>query len=559
MRRWNGWGDDATTYHLPDSALSYLTRALGEPSPSPDATLEQVLNTVPETRLIPHALIHTDPDERLRHARGQSLPDWVALRSGRIGVFPDGVAYPTNEADIRTLFAFAQANNIRLIPYGGGTSVVGHINPLAHESPYLTLDLGRMNQLVDLDEESLLATFGAGVRGPDLEAQLLPHGYTLGHYPQSWELSTLGGWIATRSSGQQSYHYGRIERLFAAGHVETPCGALDLPPFPASAAGPELRELMLGSEGRLGVITQATVRIRPVPEIERFYAAFFHDFKSGAAAVREASQAGFGVSMLRLSDAQETETTLMLAGKERLAGLADRGLRLLRYGPERCMLVYGITGDRGSFSFAKRQMNACLRYHGAFLVDNMIGTMWRKSRFLTPYLRNTLWERGYAIDTLETALPWRAVLPAASAIKAALQEGSGSVGERALVFSHLSHTYRDGASVYVTYIFRRAQDPDETLSHWRALKGSASRAVIAAGGTISHQHGVGKDHAPYLPYEKGEIGMALLHAAKRWACSSLVSIRTSMGPHRHRRGNYGRRDSARGHPSRFKNAARRGP
>ena len=161
--------------------------------------------------------------------------------------------------------------------------MVGHITPLSELGPVLTLDLSRMNQLIYLDTESRLATFGAGISGPSLENQLNRQGYTLGHFPQSFELSTLGGWIATRSSGQQSYHYGRIEDLFAGGHVETPAGSLDLPCLPASAAGPDLRQLILGSEGRLGIISQATVRIRPLPEFEAFYGIFFREVGKGCA------------------------------------------------------------------------------------------------------------------------------------------------------------------------------------------------------------------------------------------------------------------------------------
>ncbi len=515
MRRWNGWGDDSKTYPLPEPATLYLAQVLGEPFASPDAAYEQVLQTVPGSRLDPHPLISTSASERLRHARGQSLPDWVALRSGRIDSFPDGVAYPTSDDELHNLFAYAKAHHVRLIPYGGGTSVVGHINPPNAGAPTLTLDLSRMDRLLDLDEDSNLATFEAGVAGPALEAHLNPRGYTLGHFPQSWELSTLGGWIATRSSGQQSYYYGRIEPLFAGGHLETPRGPLDIPAFPASAAGQDLREIVLGSEGHLGVITRATVRIRHLPELDRFYAAFFSDFEAGAAAVREATQAGMRVSMMRLSDAQETETTLVLAGRERLTHLADRGLRLLGYGPDRCLLIYGITGDRPSFTFTKHRMNALLRTHGAFPVDYVIGKMWGKSRFLTPYLRNTLWEKGFAIDTLETAVPWISVLPTAARLKETLKHGIAEEGERVLAFAHLSHTYRDGASVYVTYIFRRAEKPDETLRRWQTLKAKASQAVVTSGGTISHQHGVGVDHAPYLPSEKGKIGMALLQAMQK--------------------------------------------
>lgn len=514
MKRWNGWGNPATDYPLPRSAAEYLARVVGPGLTLPDASLEEVLKSIPSPRLPSHALISTEPQDRLLHARGQSLPDWIALRSGRICAFPDGVAFPCDAEQVQSVLDFSSRTGAALIPYGGGTSVVGHINPPPGERPVLSLDLSRLNRLLDLDEQSHLARFQAGVRGPDLEAQLQANGFTLGHFPQSFEFSTLGGWVATRSSGQQSYHYGRIEDLFAGGSLETPAGRLDLPPHPASAAGPDLRQLVLGSEGRLGVITEAIVRVRPLPEVERFYGVFFNDWESGLAALREIAQACLPVSMLRLSGAQETETTLVLSGKDDLVRWADRGLRLLGKGTGRCLLIFGVTGEQRMASFARREALAILRKHGGLPTGQMIGHIWQKSRFLTPYLRNTLWEHGYALDTLETALPWAKVAQAAAEIKAALKAAPLSTEGR-LVFSHLSHVYPDGASLYVTYLYRRSQDPDETLQNWRTLKHSASLAIVQLGGTISHQHGVGSDHAPYLPAEKGEAGMELLQAACR--------------------------------------------
>jgi alkyldihydroxyacetonephosphate synthase len=460
-------------------------------------------------------LITTEPEARLHHARGQSLPDWIALRSGRIEAFPDGVAFPADDDQLQELVDLAAQLGLLLIPYGGGSSVVGHINPLVSDRPTLTVDLGRMTKLLDLDETSRLATFEAGVAGPALETSLAEHGLTLGHYPQSWEYSTLGGWVATRSSGQQSYYYGRIEDLFAGGRLLSPSGAIDLPSLPASAAGPDLRQLALGSEGRLGFITRASVRVRPLPETEGFYAAFFPDWRSGVTAVRNLARADIRMSMLRLSDADETQTTLALSGKERLVAWADRGLRMLGHGEERCLLIYGFSGDRRMVAQARRAARSLIRSAGGLPVGAMIGEQWRKSRFHTPYLRNTLWGEGYALDTLETALPWSRVQSAAVDIKAALRDGLADMGERVLVFAHLSHFYNDGASLYVTYLYRRSEDPDETLANWRILKSAASRRIVEHGGTISHQHGVGIDHAPYLVEEKGVLGMQAIKAAGR--------------------------------------------
>ncbi len=516
MRRWNGWGDDTVTYPLHEGARRYLEALVGPGRPGRDATLAEMAAGVPPGRLPAHPLVCTDAADRVRHARGQSLPDWIAMRWGPVPTFPDGVAHPTEEGEVRELMRYARDAGAHLIPYGGGTSVVGHINPEPGERPVLTANLGRLNRLHHFDAASQLATVGAGVTGPDLEAQLRARGCTLGHFPQSFELSTLGGWIVTRSSGQQSLGYGRIERLFAGGRLEAPAGTLELPPHPASAAGPDLRELVLGSEGRLGILTRATVRASPLPEREDFHAAFFPDFSAGQAAVREMTQARLPLSMLRLSTAEETATTLALAGHERLIGALERLLALRGVTEGKCMLLLGFTGREGLVRTARKEALGIAGQHGGVHVGRTFGAEWHKSRFRTPYLRNTLWELGYAVDTLETAADWSSVPALVEAIEGALHRGLEAVGERVHVFTHLSHLYPFGASIYTTYLFRLAPGPDrqaagaETVRRWRSLKAAASQAIVAHGATISHQHGVGTDHLPYMTAEKGPLGLAAL-------------------------------------------------
>lgn len=513
MRRWNGWGDTATLYPLPASAAAFLADRLGLGTAPQEISLERLMASVPASRLPDHSLVSTRPDDRIRHARGQSLPDWIALRSGRLGTFPDGVAYPLTPDDVRALFSYAHAAGARVIPYGGGTSVVGHINPHPGGQPVLTVDLSRMNRLESLQETSRLATFGAGVTGPNLEAHLRAHGYTLGHFPQSFEFSTLGGWIAARSSGQQSLYYGRIEDLFAGGVLETPSGALRLPPFPASAAGPDLRQLVLGSEGRLGVITSATVRVSPLPQREVFRAAFFPDFTHGVEAVRHMVQSRIPLSLLRLSTANETETTLQLAGHPRAVATLERVLRAQGASAGKCMLMVGATGSSAQVRHALREAHSLARHQGGvFTAGGYLGQQWQRSRFRTPYLRNTLWESGYAVDTLETAVTWERVLPALEAIEHAIKEAASEHTVPVHVFSHISHVYRHGASIYTTLLFPLMPDPDVDLALWAAIKSAASAAVVHSGGTISHQHGVGADHLPYLEAEKGALGMATLRA-----------------------------------------------
>lgn len=507
MRRWNGWGDSHIQHQIRPEALAFLKENIGEGHIIPDANLKDVMKTVPESRLAEHPLITTEPDERVRHATGQSLSDWVAVKSGRISVFPDGIAYPHTDEDVRKLIQYAQASDTKLIPYGGGTSVVGHINPIAGDAPVLTVDMSRMNQLTNLDKVSHLATFGAGVSGPTLESHLRAQGYTLGHFPQSFEYSTLGGWIATRSSGQQSLYYGRIEDLFAGGHVETPLGGLTLPPIPASAAAQDLRQIVMGSEGRIGIITQATMRISSLPQAENFRGVFFPNFEQGLQAVRKIAQAKLPLSMLRLSNATETMTNLIMAGHKTAIRALESYVKWRGADDEKCMLVFGVTGHKKLVKSATRSALEIIRAHGGIYLKNILGSQWQKNRFKGAYLRNDLWKQGYAVDTLETATTWQNTQTMMDAIEITLKSTANELGEKIHVFTHISHVYTSGSSIYTTYLFRLGKTPNETLTNWRKLKSSASEAIIKYGGTISHQHGVGVDHAPYLYAEKGTLGM----------------------------------------------------
>ena len=510
MKRIQGWGNIETDYPVPEPARKYLASVVGQPLELQNAPIESLIQKVPQSQLPDHHLIATDAEDRLRHSRGQSLNDWIDMCDGLVDTFPDGVAYPTSDADVRDLIAYAKQHKVNLVPYGGGSSVVGHLTPPGEGLPTLSVDMAKMNQLLNLNEINHEATFAAGVSGPELEQQLSAHGYILGHFPQSWEYSTLGGWVVTRSVGQQSIHYGRIEPLFVTGHMETPSGPLDFLRVPKSAAGPDLRHIAMGSEARMGILTQATVRIRRLPEQEHFYSAFFPDFETGVKAIREIAQAELPLSMLRLSDPQETETTLQLSGEEKLVSIAKSGLNLVGQGEQRCMLIYGLTGSPAENRLADRKLSSMVRANKGLMVKFYLGKEWIKKRFLTPYLRNTLWDLGFALDTLETALPWDRLEKGREEILKAIGTGLEDQNEIVLVFSHVSHVYTNGGSMYVTYLYRRSQDPEETLARWRTLKTAASEAIVANGGTITHQHGVGLDHKPYLPQEKGPLGIHLI-------------------------------------------------
>jgi alkyldihydroxyacetonephosphate synthase len=510
MRRWNGWGDENVRVEIPQGALEYLRELIGSGNPPPDASFESVTAAVPASRLPQHPLVDVSPATRALHARGQSLPDWFALRFGRLGRLPDGVAFPESSEDVRDLLEFARACDARVIPYGGGTSVAGHLDVPDGEAPVLTISLARTRALLNLDPVAQLATFAAGVVGPDLEAQLRPQGYTLGHYPQSFEYSTLGGWIVTRSSGQQSLHYGRIESLLAGARVETPVGTMQIPTFPASAAGIDLREMVMGSEGRLGIVTEATVRVRELPEHESFHGIFFPDWERAEKAVRTMAQAGLALSMLRLSNAMETLTTLKLAGDSSSIRLLERYLSLRGASDRKCLLMAGVTGDRTACAAALRAARDIARRHGGIYIGRRLGDRWEHNRFRGVYFRNAMWEHGYAIDTAETAVDWPRVDSMVRGLEAAARNAFGDVPIHA--YTHLSHVYAEGSSVYSTFIFPIAPTYEENMARWTRFKRALCETIVANGGTISHQHGVGVDHKPYLAAEKGELGIDAMRA-----------------------------------------------
>ena len=511
MRRWNGWGDDATTMDLNAGARTMLAQRLGPGCPGQDADRADLLARIPASRLPAHALIQTDASTRLTMAMGESFADWIRKRFGALPAVPDGVAFVESTEQVRELLELAHTHNWVVIPFAGGTSVSGHLGCPVSERPILSINLSRMNRLLHLDKTSQLATFGAGTPGPQVEAQLRAQGYTLGHFPQSFEYSTVGGWVVTRSSGQQSLRYGRIEQLFAGGRMETPVGTLTIPTLPAASAGPDLREIVMGSEGRFGVLTEATVRVSPLPESESFHALFLPDWDAAEAAVRELVQRRLPLSMMRLSNGIETETNLTLAGHARLIGWMERYLALRGCGDGKCMLMLGVTADQRTARHALREARRTLVQHGAVYIGPAMGSKWAANRFKGPYLRNTLWDAGYSADTIETAVDWPNVKPLMLAMEQTARDVFAPSCQPVHAFTHLSHIYPQGCSIYSQYVWATLPGGfAPNMERWKQLKAAVAATIAAHGGTVSHQHGVGRDHAAHLVDEKGPLGMATL-------------------------------------------------
>ena len=515
--RWNGWGNININKKVSPHGAKLIKSHIGKTKKLNSVSLAQVLKTVPKSRL-PAALtnldtVSVDNEIRLRHARGQSFPDWIAMHGGDFEVFPDGVAFPESTADVEQLLKLAQEHDLIVIPFGGGTSVVGHINPQKGSRPVLTIAMSKMDQFLDLDIESQIATFGAGTQGPAVEAQLDAHGYRLGHYPQSWELSTLGGWIAARSSGQQSLGYGRIEQMFAGGTLVTPEGVLNIADIPASAAGPDLREMMMGTEGRAGIFTTVKMRVQPQPEEELFKVAFLPNWEAGKEVLRQAVQKNIRLSMLRLSNAIETDAHLHLGTTPSQFMAISTYLKARGLSSDKVMLTYGVSGDKAQNKLALTQFNKLLKQHGSVTgkITDIMGNVWAHGRFKFPYLRGTLWEKGIMVDTFETATNWNHIDEQMQQMQEAVQNALSDEGENVMAFTHISHVYKQGASLYTTYFFRAAKDHATTLERWQKIKKAASLSLANGTATISHQHGVGRDHAPYLAAEKGKLGIQVTH------------------------------------------------
>lgn len=523
---WWGWGDPARARPLPASAWSRLQDELGvgrDPSRRPVPDLDDV--HLPPSRLteparaalvaaVGAAHVATARIDRIEHASGKSYPDLFRLRTGDGSHAPDAVVYPASADDVAGVLAAAAQHRFAVVPFGGGTSVVGGVDAAVRdERPVVTLDLRRMDAVVAVDPVSRTGTFQPGLRGPAVEAALEPWGLTLGHYPQSHQQATIGGYVATRSAGQASTGYGRIDELVLGARLTTPEGELHVGDrAPASAAGPGLLDLVVGSEGSLGVITEATLRLAPRPTVKSHAAWVVPGFAGGAAALRTMAQdLGHHVlpDVCRLSDPDETRIALALAGSR---GRALTGYLRARRVEDPALLVLVWEGtDAADVRTRRRRCEAVLRRAGAVRLPGAVARSWEHGRFSGPYLRDELMTNGVLADTLETAASWSDLDGVYRAVRAAITDTLAGLGTPGVVQCHVSHVYPSGASLYFTFVARESADP---LAQWRAVKTAASTAISTHGATISHHHAVGLDHRPYLTDEIGPLGVRVLRAVK---------------------------------------------
>lgn len=507
---WDAWGVPAGHQPLSAQIRGLLTQVFGisgEPAARRDeGDVPLVASTLTATTradlaaLVGAEHVSTDDIDRLRHAGGKSTLDLLRRRDTRPQDAPDAIVAPADHDAVLAVLRYCSAHGIAVVPFGGGTSVVGGVDPVRGRFPtVIALDLRRLDTLTDVDPVSGTATLGAGLTGPQAEKLLAGHGLSLGHFPQSFEFATIGGFAATRSSGQASAGYGRFDDMVQRLVVATPQGTLDLGRAPASAAGPDLRELFVGSEGTLGVITSVTVRVHPIPETTAYQAWSFPDFATGAAALRTVVQTGAAPTVLRLSD--EAETGLNLARSSDIGGAPVSG----------CLAVTTFEGTAAHVAARSAEASELLSAAGGTALGTAPAEQWEHGRFAAPYLRDALLDVGVLCETLETATSWSNLANLKAKVTAALSDSLTAQGTPALVMCHISHTYPTGASLYFTVVAKQLEDP---IAQWRVAKTAAGDAIMAAGATITHHHAVGADHRPWMGAEVGDLGVQVLRAVK---------------------------------------------
>ncbi len=506
---WSGWGDGARVPALPEPVLALIRDGLGvSGGPGTPRSISEIGLAPPRlpegaaselAAVVGPENVRDDAESRIRHTRGKSTPDLLRLRAGDADDAPDLVLLPGTHDEVLAVLRICTERRIAVVPFGGGSSVVGGLEPEREDfGGVVALDLRRMNALLALDELSRVAELEPGLRGPQAEALLDERGYTIGHFPQSFEYATLGGFAATRSSGQASAGYGRFDELVVRLRAATPAGTLELGRAPKSAAGPDLRQLVLGSEGAFGVITALGVQVRPAPAARVYEGWRLRSFGDGAGVLRRLVQDGPCPTVIRLSD--EAETALNLARPAGLGGPSDGG----------CLAIVGYEGSAAAVDACRERATRVLRDAGAER-DAEAGPSWERDRFRGPYLRDALLDAGALVETLETATFWSGLDRLYAAVAAALRESLSAQGTPPVVLCHISHVYPAGASLYFTVACAQLADP---VAQWRAAKAAAGDAILAAAGTITHHHGVGIDHRPWYQREIGPLGVEVLRAVK---------------------------------------------
>jgi alkyldihydroxyacetonephosphate synthase len=529
--KWWGWGVEGVGFHHEDKPAfrPFVLNAIDldvNTTPTAAMSLDDLAIPAPMisdqlltelTEVVGAENVAGDDLDRIVHTYGKALRDLLRIRAGDIPRVPDVVIYPGNEDEVQLIVDIAVAADAVIIPYGGGSNISGSLHAPENETrPVISLDLGRMNQLIDIDEESGLARIQAGAQGPDLEDQLGARGWVLGHYPDSFTHSTLGGWVATRSSGMQSDKYGDISDIARGMRVVMPGKVLQVRPLPHTSTGPSVREMVLGSEGRLGVITEVTVQVHRIPEVRLILGYLFPSWESGLTAMQEISTSDAHPSITRVSDGKETAFSFATRKKSSgvsISSLISKGLMkvLQRRGwnlDEICLSFVGYEGGKAHVARQKKIVKDIVGKHGGILVGKGPGALYDQKKFDTPYIRDFLLDRGAVGDVSETAAPWSKLLPLYRNVIAAAEKVYAQLGVPGWIMCHLSHSYHSGACLYFTFAFKHnGVDP---LGQYEPLKNAIQQAFVDSGGTLSHHHAVGTEHAAWLEQDISAPGVHMI-------------------------------------------------
>jgi alkyldihydroxyacetonephosphate synthase len=531
--KWWGWGIEGVGFTHEDKPDlgPFIKQAVGLEVggvTTPPIRFEDL--AIPEPELPPGLLaalvravsapfVSDDPLDRVVHARGKSLRDLIRQRRGDLGRVPDAVVRPGTEDEVAAVLRAAVSSDAVVIAFGGGSSISGSLEACADEArAVISVDLTRLDKLLAIDGSSRLARVQAGVMGPHLEEQLSARGYTFGHFPDSFSHSTLGGWIATRSSGMQSDRYGDIADLTRGLRVVTPFGVLVTRPVPTTSTGPSIREMVLGSEGRLGLITEATVHVRRLPERRVILGYLFPTFPDGLTAMRDIAASECSVSVTRVSDAHETQFSFATRKQPTLIDqVQSKALGLFlerRMGYDRREMSLSFIGYEGSERHVAQQRKAVgkiIKQHGGVCIGSSPGALYDQKKFDTPYIRDFLLDRGVAADVSETATAWSQLLPLYDAVTAASHAAFDELGVQGYIMCHLSHSYHAGACLYFTFAFKPTPAGD-MLDEYAVVKCAIQQAFVDNGATLSHHHAVGTEHARWLEQDISAPGVVMLKA-----------------------------------------------
>lgn len=531
MMKWWGWGSVDVEFPMAHKPIlwPWICEQVGLPAdakPTKPVPRSAVVLPPPVTNgaflaavqkvLKPEQILQSE-DERLLHAYGKSYPDLLRVRRGEVGQAPDVVILPAAHADVEAVVRAAQAHNVCVIPFGGGTNIVGGVNPLDRSGRMVvSLDLRDMNRLLSLDAPSQTATIEAGALGPKLEEDLQRRGWSLGHHPDSYEFSTLGGWLATRSAGMQSDAYGKIEDMVVALRLVTPAGTITTRPAPKAATGPDLNQMAVGSEGVLGVITEATMRIHPNPAVRAYHGFLFPNFESGYHAIYECVTGGFPPTLFRLSDARETELAFHMKRpdtglKGLVTGAFKKYLVSKGYGAP-CLMIVGFEGEPEVVATLRAGASRFLKKHEGFHVGTKVGEGWSRDKYNLPYLRDYVMDYGVMADVAETSTVWSNLLPLYHAAKKTLEDRFRADNKPFYLGCHISHTYKTGASLYFT--FAAHMTPGRELEEYYRYKRLITETFVTHGGTLSHHHAIGIEHLDWLEREVTPTGVRAIKGMK---------------------------------------------